>query len=506
MSLLNVSGVAFRYPSTDFLFESVTLSIDPGDRIAIVGANGCGKSTLLGLLAGQLDPTRGALVRRRGLTIRMAEQEPHAEPGCSLFDYLVKGWPEIADGYWAEAAAARTLAGLGFRKEEFDLELDDLSGGQRRRAALARALLGRSDLLLLDEPTNHLDIPAREWLEQTLGTRQEACVVVSHDRVLLGAFARRVVEIERGELRVFEGGYAEYRVRRSVLERQAWARYEAAQRRQKAAEQASEKRTRLASRVATTPVGVRHGKDYFTRKAGKISRTARILRERGSQQEAARKPWEEQSIPALTFDDVPRSGDLALAARDLAKAYGGKRLFSGLSFDLRRGERLAIAGANGAGKTTLLRILAGEEPPDAGEVRTGANLRVGRLTQDGTDLDAARSALEICGADSRARTLLGCLKLRSDRVNHPAGELSAGERTKVALVRLLLSGANLLLLDEPTNHLEIEAQEALEDALRQYPGTLVVVSHDRAFLDALGLEHAYVALCPTSSLARSKVL
>jgi ATPase subunit of ABC transporter with duplicated ATPase domains len=484
MSLLNVSGIAFRYPSTEFLFEDATLSIDPGDRVAIVGANGSGKSTLLGLLAGRLEPARGSIVRRQGMVIRMAEQEPHAGPGCTLFDYVVRGWPESADASWEDAEAVRALTGLGFSYGELDLELDCLSGGQRTRAALARALLGPSDLLLLDEPTNHLDIPAREWLDEALAARREACLVVSHDRALLAGFARRVAEIERGKLTVFEGSYQDYRARRALLDRQAWAGYNTAERRRQAAEKAAQWRDHVARQVAKAPAGARHGKDYYTRKAGKVSRTGRLLRERASE-DPVEKPWEEREISSLSFDDVPRGGDVVLTAAGLAKSYGAKCLFSGLALHLRRGDRLAILGANGAGKTTLLRILAGEEAADAGQVLRGANVRLARLTQDASDLDPARSALDLCGTDSRARTLLGCLKLRPDRVNRPARELSAGERSKVALVRLLLSGANLLLLDEPTNHLEVEAQEALEAALQRYPGALVVVSHDRAFLAAL---------------------
>ncbi len=216
-----------------------------------------------------------------------------------------------------------------------------------------------------------------------------------------------------------------------------------------------------------------------------MARTARLLRVRAGRASETAKPWVEQPIPVLDFAEVRRSGDVALAVRDLAKSYPAKPLFAGLSFDLARGRRLAITGPNGSGKTTLLRVLAGLEPADAGTVRFGAHVRTGYYAQDAENLDRAATPLQICGSGTLARTLLACLKVRPDRVDQPLAEASAGERAKVALVRLLVSEANLLLLDEPTNHLEIEAQEALEKTLAQYPGTVVLVSHDRSFLETV---------------------
>ena len=484
MSLLNVSGISFQYQSSPVLFEGVSFSINPSDRVAIVGPNGSGKSTLLGLLSGLLLPTEGVIARRRGLTITVSGQQPQSEAGCSLYDSVLETEPD----------AERALAGLGFSSAEFDLPLDRLSAGQRTRAALARALSPEPDLLLLDEPTNHLDIGAREWLERQLGLRKNACVLISHDRTLLRSFAERIIEVERGRVRAFEGGYDEYRARRALLDRQARAEYDAFQRRKGAAEQAAERRSKLAVRVASAPPGVRGGKDHYRRKAAKVDRTARILRERSTHEEQVQKPWEEPSVGDLTFENVTRSGDTALLALNISKSYGSKALFSGLGLHLRCGERVAVLGPNGAGKTTLLNILTGCEPADTGEIRLGTNVVVARFTQDTEDLDLNRSPLEICGSDTRTRTLLACLKVRPDSVNRPVREMSAGERTKVSLARLLVSGANLLLLDEPTNHLEIEAQEAFEQALALYPGSVIVVSHDRAFLDALGPDVGLVVL------------
>jgi ATPase subunit of ABC transporter with duplicated ATPase domains len=302
--------------------------------------------------------------------------------------------------------------------------------------------------------------------------------------MLLRKAANRVLEIERGRVTLFEGGYDSYRARRELAERQAWENYDASSAGKAAAEKAAERRARLAVTVAAAPSGERSSRDFYGRKAAKVARTARLLRERTQRVGAVTKPWEEQPVPVLEFAGVPRSGDIALAVSNLAKSYPGKSLFRGVSFDLRRGERLAVTGGNGSGKTTLLRVILNLEPPAAGTIRFGAHVVPGHYAQDAENLDRAATPLEICGSGTLPRTLLACLKVRPDRVGQPLADASAGECAKVALVRLLVSGANLLLLDEPTNHLDIEAREALEKTLAQYPGTIVLVTHDRDFLEA----------------------
>jgi len=526
VSLLSLSEVSFGYSCGACLFEGASFSINENDRVALVGPNGAGKSTLLRLLAGQLEPAQGEIARRRRLHVSVAGQEFGSTAPQTLFDFAFSVLPSLAPlrariselegqlssaacaveyadcihayqeagGYRAEAEVERTLSGLGFSESDFSREVVSLSGGERMRAQLARELAIPADLLILDEPTNHLDAVARDWLAGNLQNRAGACVIASHDRSLLASFAQRIVEIDGGRVRIFEGGYTGYRRARALLDAQAWAAYEAFARRKAAMALAARRRETLASRVAHTPDGIRGGKDHYARKAAKVARTARILRERVADEHSVEKPWEEQPIDGLSFDRVTRASDLVLVAERLTKSYGARILFRDLSFHLRREGRLVIRGANGSGKTTLLNILNGTVQPDAGSVRWGANVEPAVVAQDIEALDAQLSPLEICGADAAARTLLACLKLRPECLNRPLMGLSGGERTKVALARILNSRANLLLLDERTNHLEIEAQEALEQALQLYPGAVVAISHDAFFIAALGPDAAFVDL------------
>jgi ATP-binding cassette subfamily F protein 3 len=522
MSLLNVANLAFRYLSQpEFLFRDVAFEVNPGDRIGLVGPNGSGKTTLLRLLAGELDPVTGSVVRRTGLRVSYVRQESVAPRDERLEDHVYAANDALASlrttlralethlddlsaaneyasvlstyerlgGYRAEAETERVLDGLGFDARERSLRVSELSSGQRTRSELAKLLLTPTDLLLIDEPTNHLDIAAREWLEDYLARLEVAYVMVSHDRWFLERATNRIIEIVRGNVTIYEGDYAFYREQRVVNERHAWERFEAQQRRIAVAEEASERRMKLARQVASVSKEVRPNKDFYGRKAKKVARTARILRERVHREPRVDKPWEEDAMPVLDFPNVERSGDAVLRIHDLAKAYGDKRLFDGLSLSVGRGERWAILGPNGCGKTTLLRILLGETTPDSGERVVGARVRFGYYAQEGENLDLSQSAVALCRAvhpdETWVRTILGCLKLRGEETTRPVGTMSAGERGRVALARLLLDGANLLLLDEPTNHLDIESQEAVEATLAQYPGTILFVSHDRTFIESL---------------------
>ncbi len=521
MSLLSVSGLDFRYSSqSEPLFRAVSFEINAGDRIGLIGPNGSGKTTLLRIIAGELEGACGTIARRNGLRIIHVPQQCRASGEETLTEYAFEANRVLAEtrremhaleanlqqgdcairyaglldsygeqgGFGFEAETERVLDGLGFDARERDLSIRRFSSGQRARAELARLLLTPGDLLLLDEPTNHLDLRTRRWLEGFLLQQDVACLMVSHDRAFLNNATKRIFEVRRGVFTGFEGNYESYRTQRALMERQAWERFEAHQRRLIAARQASERRMKVARRVAAAPSGTRANKDFYGHKAAKIARTARILRERVQREPAAHKPWQETPIRKLDFPNVSRSGEVVFRVERLSKVYDRKDLFQDLTFTVRRRARWAVVGPNGCGKTTLLRVLLGQVDPDAGTVLMGANVRLGYFAQEGENLDIRRSPLELCrtvyDVETQVRTILGCLRIRSEQATRPLATMSMGERGKTALARLLLS-ANVLLLDEPTNHLDLEAREAVEETLLQFPGTIVFVSHDEYFIDVL---------------------
>jgi ATP-binding cassette subfamily F protein 3 len=525
MSLLNVSNLSFHYPSqAGPLFAQVSFEVNPGDHIGIVGPNGAGKTTLLRILAGQLDPHAGAVAKRQHLRVSYVPQESPAPPENRLYDYVLTADAALAGlhreisglerrldcadeairyaslldsfntqgGYGFQAEAETVLDGLGLGPVERSLPMARLSSGQRARAELARLLLAPTDLLLIDEPTNHLDIAAREWLEDYLSHFPAPYLVVSHDRAFLVNAVNRIFDLRRQTLVVYEGNYEFYLEQRTLRETQAWEQYSAQRRRAAAARQAAERRMVLSRRVAKPPRGARRNNDFYARKAAKVARTARILRSRVAREPVVRKPWVEDPIPPLRFPGVARTRAEVLRVENLSKSYGDKLLFRGLSFQVRAGTRWAILGPNGCGKSTLIRILLGYEKADEGTVTLSARVRPGYYAQEGENLDAAKSPVELClevnSNETWVRTILGCLRLRGENAERPIQAMSAGERAKVALARLLSSGPNFLLLDEVTNHLDIEAREALENTLARFPGTILFVSHDRYLTSKLADE------------------
>ena len=500
MSVLQVQGLA-KFFGARAVFRDVGFALARGERAGLVGPNGAGKTTLLEILAGRTEADAGTVAMARDVEIGYLTQDPELPDGtvraaalaarpdiaaaahamAELEAAMARGQDVLAEyaeaqhafehagGYDWEHRVDEVLGGLGFHAGEHDLKAATLSGGQRLRAALARLLLREPDLLLLDEPTNHLDTDAVAWLEGWLPRYPGTALIVSHDRYFLDWACNHILELEGGTLTAYRGNYTAYA-------RQREAR---AAERQEAAERLQAERDKLQAYIDRYRAGNR------ARQAK--SREKRLERLQG-QDEAPRAT----AVPMrLHFRPRGTSGREVLALDGVAKGYGERTLFGPFSAEVFRGERIGVVGSNGAGKTTLLRILDGEEEPSAGEVWWGAGTRVGLFRQDLGGLDDAQTVLDAVLDASPdltpgpARDLLARFLFRGDAVFTRVGDLSGGERNRLSLCRLTLAGDNVLLLDEPTNHLDIPGREALEAALLAFPGTLVVVSHDRYLLDRL---------------------
>jgi ATP-binding cassette subfamily F protein uup len=445
------------------LFEGVDLAIEAGERAALVGRNGAGKSTLLRLLAGQSEADGGERFVQPGLRIALVAQEPAVE-GATLAEFAAAGG----------AAAHRAAAEL----QAFGLDpaapAAGISGGEARRAALARALAEDPDVLLLDEPTNHLDILAIQTLEARMARLAAAVLVVSHDRAFLQAVTTRCLWLEGRRLRRLDRGFAAF---------EAWAETIAAA-------QAKAGR-RLDESLARETGWLERG--VTGRRARNEGRRRRLMALREEKAQSLRLARGELSARAAS---APRSGRLVIEARALSKGFGSRRLIAGFSTRILAGERVAIVGPNGAGKTTLVKLLLGELAPDAGSVRLGANLAIGAIDQARAELTEGMtliSALSPGGGDQVMvagvpRHVAGYARdflFREEQLRQSVGRLSGGERGRLLLARVLARPSNLLVLDEPTNDLDLETLDILEEILADYAGTLILVSHDRDFIDRL---------------------
>lgn len=439
MSYLSTHQLSFSHHPGIALFQDITFAINPGDRIGLAGVNGCGKTTLLRLLAGELEPASGRIIRRKGLRICMLHRP----------------------------------------------DPQRMSSGQQTREALAEAMREEADVYLLDEPTNHLDSSARDWLANWLVRRQVTCALVSHDRAFLNRVATRTLLLERGRATMHEGNYDFAMEEEEGVESRQWGAFDAQQRRIAAAERAAEKRDRLSEKVAKAPPGTKCSHDFYRRKAAKVARTGRLLRERQQLEATVSKPWEEQAISELDFGRIPQVPALVLHAAALTFGFPDGVPMGPVNLTVHRNERWSVSGPNGCGKTSLFLALLGDLPVFSGEARWSPGARIGYYSQEHQQLDLNDSPVESCQrvhTDVTAvRTMLGCLRLRADLALMPLWTMSMGERSKTALARLLLGGHNVLILDEPTNHLEMEAQDALSTALCQFPGAVLFASHDEWF-------------------------
>jgi len=504
MLLMSCAGLSRAFDRGP-LFENLGFELFHGERVGLVGPNGAGKTTLMRILAGQDTSDAGDVRLHAGARAMLLEQHAEFPEGRTLFEEarsafsellhaqeeMVKVAEEMArstdasehkalaarydrlnellrnnDAYALDHKVEQVLGGLGFSPADNDRELRTFSGGQQRRVLLAKLLLASPDVMLLDEPSNHLDIDATRWLEEYLVQQPQAMLIVSHDRYFLNRVVTKVFELHDRRITSYPGNFQQYvRLRQEKFEQQM--------REYEAQKEYIEKQEEYIRRV------------HY----GQLAKQAQSRKKALDKVERIEAPTKIEA-PRMHFGQVMRAGDVVVSAEDLGKAYGDQVLFKGLNFDLQRGKRLGIMGPNGSGKTTLLRILLGDEEPTEGSAKRGHLVDFGYLDQHLKLLPEDKPVIRAIWpqpdpelTEQKMRDLLGRFGLQGPIVEQPVNELSGGERSRAALARLVVEGANVLVLDEPTNHLDIWACDALEEAIGEFEGTVIVVSHDRYFLN-----------------------
>ena len=505
--MIAFSSVSKQY-GRQLLFVEASFQLNPGEKVGLVGPNGCGKTTLFRMITGEEQPDEGEISVPRRLTIGYFRQDVEEMAGRSVLDEAIAGSgrvgslhhelealqhamadPARADdmdrilarfgevqeeydhlgGYALEAQAREVLHGLGFDDDRIDGDVGALSGGWKMRVAMARVLLGNPDVLLMDEPTNHLDIESIIWLEQFLKARSGALLMTSHDREFMNRLVSKVAEIDDGEITVYTGNYDFYERERAIRD----SNREAAYARQQAM---LAKERRFIERFSA-----------HAAKAAQVQSRVKAL----DKIEKIELP-KRRRVVTFDFRQPARSGEQVVTLEGVSKAYGSRVVYDGLSMVIRRGERWCVMGRNGAGKTTLLRMVAGALAPDAGEIRLGASLKMGYFAQQALDLlNPELTIAEQLEQDfpqesvGTLRNLAGAFQFSGDDVDKRIRSLSGGEKTRLAMARMLLAPPNFLVLDEPTNHLDLATKEMLVEALRDFEGTMLFVSHDRTFLRGL---------------------
>ncbi len=506
--MISLSNINKQY-GRQLVFVDASFQLNPGEKVGLVGPNGSGKTTLFRMLMGEESADEGDVSVPRRLTIGYFRQDVEEMSGRSVIDEAIAGSGRVGDlhheleslhhamedpgqaggldrilarfgevqeeyehrgGYALEAQSREVLHGLGFEDDQIDGDVGALSGGWKMRVALARVLLGRPDVLLMDEPTNHLDIESILWLEQFLHDFPGALLMTSHDREFMNRIVAKIAEIDGGEIITYSGNYDFYERERAIRETNQQAAF-ARQQAMLAKEQ------RFIDRFRT-----------HAAKAAQVQSRIKAL----DKIEKLELPKKRQVVK-FEFRVPPRSGDQVAVVEDLHKSYGNRVLYDGFSLTIRRGERWAVMGKNGAGKTTLLKMICGATLPDSGTVRLGASLVMGYFAQQSLDvLNPAYTVIEQLQSDfpqdtlGALRTLAGAFQFSGDDVDKPIRALSGGEKSRLAMARMLYDPPNFLVLDEPTNHLDLATKEMLVEALKEFEGTMIFVSHDRTFLRGLG--------------------
>jgi ATPase subunit of ABC transporter with duplicated ATPase domains len=505
--LIFFSNIHKQY-GKQLIFVDASFQLNPGEKVGLVGPNGAGKTTLFRMVVGEETPDEGEVSVPKKLTIGYFRQDVEEMKGRSALDEAIAGSGRAGDlhhelealhqaledphrahemdrtlerfghvqeeyehlgGYSLEAQAREVLHGLGFEDDQIDGDVGALSGGWKMRVALARVLLGRPDVLLMDEPTNHLDIESIIWLEQFLKSYPGAMLMTTHDREFMNRVVTKIAEIDSGEIVVYSGDYDFYERERAIRESNQQAAF-----------------TRQQAMLAKEQRFIERFKTHAA-KAAQVQSRIKAL-DKIEKIELPRK----RHVVKFEFRVPPRSGDQVAVIEGLHKSYGPRVIYQGFNLTIRRGERWAVMGRNGAGKTTLLKMIAGAVQPDAGSVRLGASLSMGYFAQQSLDvLDADLTIIEQLQQDfpqdgmGSLRTLAGAFQFSGDDVDKRIRALSGGEKSRLAMARMLYNPPNFLVLDEPTNHLDLATKEMLVEALREFEGTMIFVSHDRTFLRGL---------------------
>jgi ATPase subunit of ABC transporter with duplicated ATPase domains len=491
------------------IFVDASFQLNPGEKVGLVGPNGAGKTTLFRMVVGEESPDEGEVSVPKKMTIGYFRQDVEEMKGRSVLDEAIAGSGRAGDlhhelealqkamedpsridemdkildrfghvqeeyehlgGYTLEAQAREVLHGLGFHEDQIDGDVGALSGGWKMRVALARVLLGRPQVLLMDEPTNHLDIESIIWLEHFLKSYEGALLMTSHDREFMNRIVSKIAEIDSGEIISYSGDYDFYERERAIRETNQQAAF-----------------SRQQSMLAKEQRFIDRFKTHAA-KAAQVQSRIKAL-DKIEKIELPKK----RHVVRFDFRVPPRSGDQVAVIEDLHKSYGPRVIYDGFSMTIRRGERWAVMGRNGAGKTTLLKMIAGASEPDSGSVRLGASLNMGYFAQQSLDvLDPDLTVIEQLQRDfpqdglGSLRSLAGAFQFSGDDVDKKIRSLSGGEKSRLAMARMLYDPPNFLVLDEPTNHLDLATKEMLVDALKEFQGTMIFVSHDRTFLRGLG--------------------